>query len=331
MTKPEHSRSGSRRRGGRSLLRQTRYISTAAMEEVLELGHPEIDVDHLLVGLLVTGGPSASCLLSAGVDLPSLRRAVREVEDAEARVLGVRVAAPPAVPSARALSRTGAVSFCDRALAIIRSAQQDEDDRALLRALLDDDGRRAERILVQAGVDVVELRARLAVPATVTILDLPVEVVDALGALGPAARRCSASMTHEVPVNADAVWALVSDPRRRPEWDAACVEVSPDGDGVLRLQYANRWRTRTVKVLTERTGPRSLLWRELWAGEDDVSAALHLAVTSVGAGSRLRVDVTTVLRTRRGRALRPVMQWAVASRVRWLGQSVARAAARSDG
>ncbi|WP_299034758.1 Clp protease N-terminal domain-containing protein [uncultured Pseudokineococcus sp.] len=318
-----------RRRGGRSLLRQSRYISAAAMEEVAELGHPELDVDHLLVGLLVTGGPSASCLVAAGADLPSLRGAVQRLQETDARALGVHAPAPPAVSPDRTARTSAGVPWGSRALAVMRSADHGQDDRALLRALLDDEGRRVERVLAGAGVDVEDLRASLATTTAAGDPDLPVEVTAALAALGPAHRRTSASTTHEVPVAADAVWALVGDVRRRPEWDPAVTGLSDD-DGVLRLVYDSGRTTRSVRVLTERTGPRSVLWREMWHDDEHVTAVLHLAVVPAGAGSRLRVDTATSSRTLRGRVLRPLARRAAGSRARWLGQSVARAAARTD-
>ncbi|MEJ5913160.1 Clp protease N-terminal domain-containing protein [Pseudokineococcus sp. 1T1Z-3] len=328
MTEQDQGRDGAWRPGRRSLLRQSRYITTAAMEEVAELGHPELDVDHLLVGLLVTGGPSASCLVAAGADLPSLRKAVQRLQESDVQALGVQFTAPPAVPAASA-ARAVDVPWGSRALAVMRSADQGEDDRALLRALLDDEGRRVERVLAEAGVDIDDLRARLASTTTARAPELPMEVAAALAALEPARWRTSASTTHEAPVTADAVWALVGDVRRRPEWDSAVTSLSDD-DGVLRLVFDSGRRTRSVRVLTERTGPRSVLWREMWHDDEHVTAVLHLAVEPAGTGSRLRVDTATSLRTLHGRLLRPLARWAAGSRARWFGQSIARAAARDD-
>lgn len=244
------------------------------------------------------------------------------------QALGVHVTAPPAVPAAPA-ARSVDVPWGSRALAVMRSSDHGEDDRALLRALLDDEGRRVERVLADAGVDVDDLRARLASTTTAGHVELPIEVVAALAALGPAHRRTSASTTHEVPAAADAVWDLVSDVRRRPEWDPAVLSVNDD-DGVLRLVYGKDQKTRSVRVLFQRTGPRSVLWREMWHDDEHVTAVMHLAVTPVDAGSQLRVDTATTLRKRRGRVLRPLARWAAGSRVRWIGQSIARAAARDD-
>jgi len=326
MRSREQGHAGRRRREGRSVLRQQRYLSAAAMEEVVELGHPEVDVEHLLVALLVTGGPSASRLVAAGVDLAALRRGAREVQEADARALGVHVPAPPAARPGPAAQAVGATPFGGRALELMRSVRPDDDDRALLRALLDDDGHRAERVLRHLGVDVEELRRRLDAPAASLDVALPAAVVDALEALGPAHRRCAASTTHDLPVPADAVWALVGDLRRRPEWDPACVAVTED-EGALRLTYGKGDRRRDVRVLVERTGARSVLWRELWRDDEHVAMAVHVAVQPAGGGSRLRLDVVGLLRSRRALVLRPYVRWASGSRVRWLAQSIARAAA----
>ncbi|MEJ5913684.1 Clp protease N-terminal domain-containing protein [Pseudokineococcus sp. 1T1Z-3] len=307
------------------MLRQSRYISTAAMEEVAELGHPEVDLDHLLVGLLLTGGPSASRLAAAGADLPSVRQAVQQLQAADTHSLGVQVAVPPAVRGGDA-ARVVSVPWGTRALAVMQSVDHKEDDRALLRALLDDEGRRVERVLSSAGVDLEVLRASLASGATAVALDVPVEVAAATAALGPARRCLSASVTHELPVSAEAVWAVLGDAGRRPEWDPA-VDAVVDEGGVLSLVYRKGEKTRSVRVLFVRTGPGGVLWRELWHDAEDVTAVLHVSVTPDGAGCRLRVDTATLLRTRWGRASRPLASWAVGSRVRWLSQSIARAAA----
>ncbi|PPK94642.1 ClpA/ClpB-like protein [Kineococcus xinjiangensis] len=143
---------------GRSLLRQSRYISIVALEEAARLGHPEVDVEHLLLGLLATGGPSAGLLIAAGVGMGELREAVARLQQQDLAALGVDVptapAPPPAPPSFLAAQ---SLPWNDRAMARVRRASRG-DDRALLVELLDDDGRRAARLLEHLGVDVEALR-----------------------------------------------------------------------------------------------------------------------------------------------------------------------------
>ena len=44
-------------------------IRSAAAVEATAFGHPEVDVEHLLLGLMVVGGPSAQVLTAAGAEL----------------------------------------------------------------------------------------------------------------------------------------------------------------------------------------------------------------------------------------------------------------------
>ena len=71
-----------RKDGNRSLVLEVHHVRVAAAAEALALGHPEVDVEHLLLGLLVVGGPSARAMTGAGADLRALRSAVAEVAEA---------------------------------------------------------------------------------------------------------------------------------------------------------------------------------------------------------------------------------------------------------
>ena len=73
----------------RALAFEAHHIRVAAAAEALALGHPEVDVEHLLLGLLVVGGPSARALTDAGADLHGVRRAMAEVTEHDLSTLGV--------------------------------------------------------------------------------------------------------------------------------------------------------------------------------------------------------------------------------------------------
>ena len=149
-----------REHGHRSLGSHMHYIRSAGAVEAVAPGHPEADVDHLLLGLLATGGPSAQVLTGAGVGLAAVRRAVTEVQERDLGELGVTTV--PQRPTIRAASRhVGlAVPVNGRAKDLLEGTPYRGDDRGLLLALLGDDGRRVLRLLERLGVDVTELRDR---------------------------------------------------------------------------------------------------------------------------------------------------------------------------
>jgi hypothetical protein len=58
-------------------------LMTAATDEAARAGHGEVDVDHVLLALLVTGGASAGVLADAGLQLGAARTALAEVQWAD--------------------------------------------------------------------------------------------------------------------------------------------------------------------------------------------------------------------------------------------------------
>ena len=336
MTGPQRS-PGARRLGG-----EVHRIRSAAAVEAAALGHPEIDVDHLLLGLLVAGGPSARVLAAHGVGAAALRRAVADLQEQDLLGLGAVAAAPqPAAVRASDRGSAGALPLGGRAQALLDDAPLLGDDLALLRAVLDDGGRRAERLLAHLDVDVDALRAQLAAEPDVD------------GALSPAmpgadtdvdwsaadraleARRdpvpagttwMSAARTQLVPAPADQVWALISDPQRRPQWDAACLSATVDADGVERITGHDGDVVEQTAVDVE-PGQR-IGW--LQRGPDGGAAprvVVQIALTAQGASTvvRLRQDWPA-----RGRATGRLSRWIltrmIGAKLRTQANGIARAA-----
>jgi hypothetical protein len=71
-------------------------VSIAAKEEASRYDMPETDVDHLLLALLVLGGPAGEVLREQGVTLADARRASEQVRADHIARLGI--VAPPADP-----------------------------------------------------------------------------------------------------------------------------------------------------------------------------------------------------------------------------------------
>lgn len=156
------------RAGRRSLGWEVEFIRSAAAVEAVALRHPEVDVEHLLLGLLATGGPSSRVLTEAGADLAAVRRGVREVQRLQLADLGIAAVPPPAPVHAGLWSARHALPLNSRAEELLHTPSYRGDDRGLLLALLDDDGRRARHLLEHLGVDVDRLRELAAGPLPVT-------------------------------------------------------------------------------------------------------------------------------------------------------------------
>lgn len=313
--------------GGRTMWRQSRYITSAALEEAARAGDPELDLEHLLLGLLVTGGPSAALLTSAGVDLPGLRRAVVEVRQRELVHLDLQVPVPAVPdgpePSFRAAQ---AVPFNDRAMAVMKRIPYEGDDRGLLLALLDDEGRRVERVLTHLDVDVDVLRT-----ATGQDHAAP-RAVDpgSPAAPGTGGPGWIATLVQDVPVDAGRVWDLVSDVTRRPEWDTACVQAETGSDGVQRLTYRGRGREVVAEQVVSHLVPgREITWHRFRIGHREISTTSRVRVEPVGVACRLHLELGSARHTLPRKLLRPVIGWAATSQLRWRAQAIARAAART--
>ena len=63
----------------RTMAQQSYLLTGAAASEAVRAGCAEVDVEHDLLALRASGGPSAGLLLSAGADLAVVRRAAAEL------------------------------------------------------------------------------------------------------------------------------------------------------------------------------------------------------------------------------------------------------------
>ena len=87
-------------------------LTTAATDEAARAGHGEVDVDHVLLALLVSGGVSTRILSLAGLDLAAARTALVDVQQRDLASLGrddARAATCGAAPLRRRDRRTSLV------------------------------------------------------------------------------------------------------------------------------------------------------------------------------------------------------------------------------
>lgn len=202
-------------------------VSIAAKEEASRYDHPQIDLDHLLLALLVGGGPAGELLRAQGLTLDAARRATEKVRADHIARLGV--VPPAAAPRPIRDPSIGEIVWAPRALKVVNH-NDERGELGLLAGLLDDPSRLAAEVLTEGGVDLDALRRALAESrpaAPPTRVTAPADP----GWTG---------VTHGgfVPAPVGDVWALVADPARRPEWDHAVGTVSPIGPEVWETTAA---------------------------------------------------------------------------------------------
>jgi len=232
---------------------RSQAISTAAKEECVLHGHPQIDLEHLFFALLIVGGASSRILRDAGITLSAARAAAAAVHADQVGSLGVIFPAvpPQAHPSDPAMLET---RWSERALEVM-SSDFSLDDRMVLEALLDDSSGQIGRVLARLQASESEIREAMSAY---------VEVARVTGdtATGPGWQDVAYS--HHVPAERSAVWLLVSDPARRLEWDT---------------------EQETTWTVTRRVTNEVIEWKRVDAGAMTVRLRVH--ITADGAGSQL--------------------------------------------
>ncbi|WAP52437.1 hypothetical protein OL239_03995 [Arthrobacter sp. ATA002] len=134
-----------------TLWRRSQAISVAAKEEQERLGHPEIDVAHLFLALLVVGGAGGRALSSLGVTLGSAREASNQVHAAQIALLGVTPPRPEAAASIPDPS-IGGFRWSARGADIMRTVDLQHGDVDLLVALLKEPSGHIAQVLRQLGL-----------------------------------------------------------------------------------------------------------------------------------------------------------------------------------
>ncbi|PHP52140.1 SRPBCC family protein [Actinomyces ruminis] len=131
-------------------------LITCSWYEAGRLRHPEVDLDHLLLGLLAEGGAAAALLGSHGVTLADARGAIRDVADTDLAAIGVDVSAMPKNLPERAgntpLADLGEIPMSARAQQLVSDRRASfNTSLSTLRALLGTEV--PIRLLVRLGVD----------------------------------------------------------------------------------------------------------------------------------------------------------------------------------
>ncbi|WDZ91870.1 SRPBCC family protein [Nocardiopsis sp. HUAS JQ3] len=289
----------------------------AASHEAARAGHAEVDFEHLLLGVLVTGGPGARLLMDSGVGLAEARSAIDEILREDLAMLGVDVTVPaPSVEDSKGWLRS-----TPRLEELEYDIPAAGGDASLLAALIDDEGGRVRRVLDRLGADTDRLRRDLGELAERPQGPKPSSADSADASEQPPEGWEYTTYDLEVPVSPERVWELVSDPERRGEWDPASVSSRQLGDGVVELT------NRVTEDSTRESITHSVPGREVTWTQDDSGRTLRIVIEPLGDRSRLH------LRRAWRNALKPrgiasrVVRWIAWQNLRGHAQTIAQAAA----
>lgn len=235
-----------------------------ARHEAGRLQHPEIDIDHLLLGLLAQGGEAAALLGTHGVTLANARRAMYEVSAADLATLGIDATAIPASlqspgQEAQRLANLGDIPLSGQAQQFAADRRNDSSTSlSALRSLLETEGGTPMRILAHLDVDTERLHADLATHDGGHLRSPGVTKVDrGLLPETPSGALCLRRFISAPPV---LVHAVLADPGMLTGWAALPTEVREQRlDGIVSM-HRSRNRSRHL----------DLRWRHLELGTDVV-------------------------------------------------------------
>jgi len=240
-------------------------LITCSWYEAGRLRHPEVDLDHLLLGLLAEGGAAAALLGSHGVTLAGARGAIRDMADADLAAIGVDVSAMlkdlPERGGTEAMGNFGEIPMSARAQQLVSDRRSSfNTSLSTLRALLGTEV--VTRLLAGLGVDPDRLRTDLAAYEQRRPNPMPgprVQVDHALLPDGPAAAM---RMSRFISARPKQVCNVLADPSLLPSWAVLPEEVrasQPDG---ITTRTKTRSGRRYVDLQWRRVEPvpDSVVW-----------------------------------------------------------------------
>lgn len=309
-----------------------REVSVLAEDEQRRAGHPEIDAEHLLLGLIGIGGAVTDALADRGVTLPRAREACAALHERRAASLGVALAgtAGERIPDHHA--PRGFVFRADVRRMLERAASRPVPDVALLRALCDEPSGHARDVLAVLDVDAGEL----------------------LGAVGSSANAEDAApaggqLRRFLPAPPEKVWELLSDPERFLAWNDFEFEAAAVDDGVVRARVRERGidgrplrvrpAFRDVQLALARSeAPRVVEWERSYpAAGASRGWTLRAQLAPSGSGTELALAFVAAgaaeggVLARLGRiALRPLRPLMIRGHLRGKADNISRALRQPD-
>ena len=291
-------------------------IEGAASREATRAGHPEVGFEHLLLGALVNGGPAARLLMDAGVGLTEARAAIDGLLHEDLALLGIDAVFP--APSAGAgVEGPALLPLAPRVRELVDECPWSGGDTALVAALIDEEGGRVRRLLERLEVDTDRVRHSLGEPVRAA-------TTPAVDDADPAPEGWEyTAYDLEVPVPAERLWNVVSDPVRRGEWDPGEARARSLDGGVVELTRHDAAPVR--EALTHAVEGSEVVWARA-EGEDTAPRTLRIVIEPVGDHARLRLRLGWP-NALRGRFANRVVRWIVKQNLRGHAQAIAQAAA----
>lgn len=320
-------------------------LSMTAMEEASRLGARDTDIDHLFIALVASEQTAGQVLRGLGVTLAAARQAVAD-QHAE-HLLGLGIDGAAQQPGPIVFNETSGYEWTRRASDVLNHLSAKTSDgsaSAVLAALIDEPSGFIADVLARLDVEPRDVRERLEEAARIP------DFGGEHAGVGPGARTPRAltrAVTGFVPASPNAVWALLTDPERMPEWeemlesvDPASITPSPGSGAALAAgaTWEGRGRThapdgkplrarpslnRISFELIEACEPTRIAWRLGFPDEPSANTRLlELELEHAAGGTTLRARITwerrRERRTLQGWALRPVSRmllWLQATKI----------------
>ena len=304
-------------------------LSQAAMEEASRSGTRDADLEHLFLALVLSDQVAGTTLRSAGITLARAREAVTTMHREQLHSIGI---SHDALETGRIIfHETRGYEWTPRALDVLKRAgdKGSGDAAAVLRELLAEPSGVIDDLLKRLGTSAENINSVLAE------MSRSRPVTARAGNTSTPGTITGRTETF-IPADVDAVWALLSDPERMPEWNpsvgsvevlandgttdsttwlALAPTVHPDGKPA---RVKEEFRRRQME-LTESVQPERIAWRtsypDLKRGNANV---LSIDLTPAPGGTQLQL---TVFWARR-RGWRGVVSWLLRPLQRfliWLG------------
>ena len=217
------------------MMAASQAVSLAAMEEASRRGRRTADIDDMLLALSIDSGVAGQVLRSIGITIDRARAAVSLQHAQQLSHVGISAASDDGRITFH--ETAAAFEWSKRALELLtRSTQKGKngDAAAMLRELLDEPSGLIAEILAHLGTSTDAVRSRLDDAERIPSHNA--------NAIDPARRRAASDAFVSAPPSE--AWALLSDPRRVPEWDPGIASITvPEYNGAAT---GMAWEARSV-------------------------------------------------------------------------------------
>jgi len=268
----------------------------AAWREAVRLREPYVDVDHLMLGLVATGGPAARLLAHHGVTLVGGRRAVSTVRARALALLGVDATALPSVAPLAASDlhrgKAGHARMTLQAERLFKRLRRGSTERDYLQALLAEPSGMVREVLGCAGVDLDALQEGLAGAAINWRTPTPRRVASSTS-VGRGHRVDALRLEHWVSGPHHLVHHVATDLASTTRWLTSPDENRQPVTGRSRTRIAPDSQVASLNLLLAVATPSQVRWETWWGGRYGGSHTLDLEPIDSGTLVQLTREITT--------------------------------------